>query len=381
MITPEPGDEAAGMEKILKKFTDHFEGSRKMAILVLLLFAAGILIFIVNNTVLFFVDEKEYFWPRLCMKGLTDLCWVAASMLGTRYYPTKRNELLMPTLVFYMLGDIAVFFSVPVGGLLYAIGHVFMLLAIIETTYIRIWQVRLYIVFILIPAAVMLICYDDVFLITVGILYGLIVTGVLAFSLSNRFFWLAGIVFTASDLTGALRLSLLNNKYTYVVTTAIYFAAFFMLCISVYSTNRKEVVTMNDLFRMLNDTKSKNVSFWVCGHWALGLIKGDRKYSYDHIDLAYDIDRVDEFLMWMKHARYDRKHKYAEGTRVFYSEKYGELRIFPCLFRPDGSAVLTIANGHQLELDDGFFEEVSVFGKTIPCIAPGGQELIRKVLK
>ena len=315
------------------------------------------------------------------MKGLTDLCWVSAAVLGTRYYPTRRNELLMPTLVFYMLGDIAVFFSVPVGGLLYGIGHVFMLLAIFETTYIRRWQVRLYLILLLIPVAVMFIYYDDALLVTAGVLYGMIVTAVLAFSLSNRFFWLAGIVFAASDLTGALRLSLLDNKYTYVITTFIYFAAFFMLCISVYSTNRKEVVTMNDLFRMLNDTKSKDVQFWVCGMWALGLIKGDRKYSYDHIDLAYDIDRVDEFLMWMKHARYERKHKYAEGARVFYSEKYGELRIFPCMFLPDGTAELTIENGHQIKLDEGFFETVSVFGQTVPCIAPGGQKLIRDVLR
>jgi len=59
---------------------------------------------------------------------------------------------------------------------------------------------------------------------------------------------------------------------------------------------------------------------------------------------------------------------------------YGELWILPCLFEPDGSAVLTTQNGHQLLLDEGFFEDVHVFGKTIPCIAPGGAELIRDLL-
>ena len=128
------------MNKILNKLTGHFEDKRKLACITAGLFALGILVFIINNTVLFFVDEEAYFWPRLCMKGVTDISWVAGAVLGTKYYPTKRNNLLMPTLIFYFLGDIAVFFSVPVGGVLYAFGHVFMLLAIVETTYIRLWQ-------------------------------------------------------------------------------------------------------------------------------------------------------------------------------------------------------------------------------------------------
>ena len=367
-------------KKRIYDFNEHFGGDRAKARLAFFLLAAGIIIFIANNTILFFVDDDSYFWPRLCMKGLTDLCWVAASVLGTHYYPTRRNRLLMPTLVLYTAGDIAVFFSVPAGGVLYGAGHVFLLLAIIETTYIRKWQVRLYLAFMLVPMVVMPLCYDNLFLVTAGILYGAVITGVMVLSLSNRFFCLAGIVFWISDLTGVLRLSLLDNDYTYVITTIIYFAAFFMLCISVYSTNRKEVVTVNDLLRMLKESKGRDVSFWVCGKWALGLIKGDRKYSYDHIDLAYDIEHVDDFLLWMKHARYERKHRYSGGIRSYYSEKYGELRIFPCMFCPDGTAVLTTESGHQLELDEGFFEEVSVLGKTIPCIAPGGQELIRELL-
>ena len=59
-------------------------------------------------------------------------------------------------------------------------------------------------------------------------------------------FWLAGIVFAASDITGLLRVSLSNNKYTYFVTTTIYTAAFLMLCVSVYSTSRKEVGSRPD---------------------------------------------------------------------------------------------------------------------------------------
>ena len=364
----------------MDKLINHFDGNKTMAYIAIALFLIGLLIFIINSIILLSSPERAYRTLRIIMKAGTDVCWVAAAILGTKYYPTKRNSILIWTLVWYTLGDIAVMFSYPVGAVLYCIGHMFMMWAILETTYIHKWQIITLIACAL--GAIILLAYfvKDPKLIIIASLYAIIVTATMALSLSNRFFWLAGIVFAVSDITGLLRISLANNKYTYFVTTTIYFAAFLMLCISVYSTNRKEVVTIYDLFRMLSDSKSKKVSFWVCGRWALGLIRGDKHFSHDRIELAYDVDHVDEFLAWIKHARYEGKHRYAGGVRSYYSEKYGELWIFPCLFEPDGSAMLTTMNGNQLLLDEGFFEDVRVLGKTIPCIAPGGTELIRELL-
>ena len=360
--------------------TEHFDRDESKARLALSLFMIGIIIFIINNTVLFFVDEEAYFWPRLCMKIMTDLCWVTGSIMGTKYYPTLRNNLLMPTLIFYLLGDVAVFFSVPVGGVLYAVGHVFMIMAIVETTYLRRWQKELWILLLLLPIIVLLLYTDNTWLIAIGIIYAAIVSAVMTFSLSNRYYWLAGVVFFLSDLTGFMRLVLKDNKYTYVVTTTIYFAAFFMLCISVYGIHRKEVVTWRDLFRLLSDARDRNIHFWVCGHWALGLIKGDRKYAYDHIDLAYDAAKEEEFLMWLKHERYQKEFGMEGGARRFYSEKFGNLCIYPCTFDPDGTAHMMSESGKMLELDEGFFQTVKAFGRNVPCIAPGGQELIKDAL-
>ena len=366
--------------KFTDKLTDHFDGNRSAAYLSAGLFAIGVLLFIINSVILLVSPERAFRTLRIILKTGTDIFWIAGAILGTKYYPTKRNRILMQTLVWYTLGDIAVMFSYPVGAVMYCVGHLFMMWAILETTYIHRWQIITLIVCALGSMALLLKFVDDPKLFIVGAVYAIVVVSTMVLSLSNRFFWLAGIVFALSDITVLLRLSLSNNKYTYFVTTTIYTAAFLMLCISVYSTNRKEVVTWYDLFSMLNDSKSMKVSFWVCGRWALGLIRGDKHYSYDRIDLAYDVDHVDEFLAWIKHARYEGKHRYAGGVRSYYSEKYGELRIFPCLFEPDGSAVLTTENGDRLLLDEGFFEDVRVLGKTIPCIAPGGAELIRDLL-
>lgn len=357
---------------------DHFGGIKPLGYLVLCLYAAGIIVFIINCIYIFPVYENRagYFLSRMIMKALTNLPWVAAAALGMKYYPTKRNRMIIPALIMFMVGDAGTLISFLFGGIFYAAGHIFMLIAIVETTYIRKWQKVVLAAGIVVAVVLPLVILDNWLLSLTATAYGIIVTTVMAFSLSNRFFWLVGIIFYLSDVAGLIRVSLMNRNYTYIITTLIYYISFFMLCVSVYSTNRKEVVTVSDLLRMINDSKSEGVSFWVCGKWALGLIRGDRKYSYDHIDIAYDIDRADEFRGWIAHAGYERKHRYAEGIRSYYSEKYGELKIFPCLFRQDGSAMLTNEKGHQLDLDEGFFEEISVFGRKIPCIAPGGQKLI-----
>jgi len=48
------------MNRILNKLTDHFENNRRLACITAGLFALGILVFIINNTMLFFVDEGAY---------------------------------------------------------------------------------------------------------------------------------------------------------------------------------------------------------------------------------------------------------------------------------------------------------------------------------
>ena len=362
----------------INRIMDHFGGIKPLGYLVLCLYAAGVIVFIISCIYIFPVYETraDHFIPRSIMKALIDLSWVATAVLGTKYYPTKRNRMIIPALILFMVGDIGTLISLFLGGIFYVVGHIFMLIAIVETTYIRKWQKVVLTAGIAVSVVLPPMILDNRLFSLAVIVYGIIVTIVMAFSLSNRFFRLAGIIFYLSDLAGIMRASLMNRNYIYIITTLIYYISFFMLCASVYSTNRKEVVTVSDLLRMISDSKSEGVSFWVCGKWALGLIRGNHKYSYDHIDIAYDIDRADEFLGWIAHAGYERKHRYAEGIRSYYSEKYGELKIFPCLFRQDGSAMLTNEKGHQLDLDEGFFEEISVFGRKIPCIAPGGQKLI-----
>lgn len=360
-----------------RKLVDHFNGDKGLALITIGLLVFGMLIFLINNTVLFFVNEGRYFWPRLCLKGMTDGSWLLAAMLGTTQNRTKRNMLMMPVLVFYVLGDLAVFFSIPVGGALYGVGHIFFLMAILETSYIHKYQKIVLAVSVFIPVIVLFIYVKNNFLlIIIGIIYGFIIVSVMALSLSNRFFWLAGVVFTLSDLAGLIRVAAFNNKITYVITTAIYFAAYFMLCISVFSTSRKEVVTWGDLNNLLKSKKIEGIRFWVCGKWGTGLILGKRKYSYPFIELAYATDEEEAFMKWLEKNRYQLEPVGPDGLPDYYSERYGKLRALPCEFREDGTIRLQTYNHVTLELDEGFFEEVRVMGREVPCIAPGGQELI-----
>ena len=113
-----------------------------MGYLALCLYAAGIIVFIINCIYIYPVYETraEHFLPRMIMKALINLLWAAAAVLGARFYPTKRNRMMIPALILFVVGDTGTLISFPLGGVFYAAGHIFMLIAIIETTYIRKWQ-------------------------------------------------------------------------------------------------------------------------------------------------------------------------------------------------------------------------------------------------
>ena len=356
----------------------RFDHTLRPSAAALALLALGILVFAANNTLRFFMDADAYFWPGLIMKGITDCSWMAVAALGAARNRTKRNMLLLPVLLFYAAGDIAVMFSIPVGGIFYAFGHIFFLGAILETTYIRRYQKIAGSLLMLVPVLLLPGYVDSVPVLIIGLVYGFIVMSVMAASLSNRFYRLAGVVFTISDLAGLARMELANNHVTYLITTTIYFTAYFLLCVSVFSTSRKEVVTWGDLSNLLKSRKAHGVRFWVCGKWGMGLILGRTKFSYPLVELAYAADEEPRFEKWLKANRYRPEAGGPVGVRDYYSEKYGSLRVLPCAFRKDGKIVLTTAQGDPLELDEGYFAEIRVFGRRIPCVAPGGQALIRE---
>ncbi len=356
----------------------HFRQDRKKASLALALLWAGIAVFAVNNTVLFFVrDEAAYFYPRFFMRLITSSLWLASAVIGTGYNRTKRNILLIPALVFYMIGDAVVFFSIPASAAFYGIGHFFLLGAILETTYMHRYQKIIYGMFFPVPFIAMFIYFQGITLTGFfGIIYGLVCIAAMAASLSNRFYRLAGITFMVSDLAGLLRIALLDTKVTYVFTTTVYYASIFLLCASVYNSSRKEVVTWSDLLSIFGK-KSEDTRMWLCGSWGMNMILGKRQFSDRQMELAYDTEEEESFAQWRKDNRYTSTE---DAPYRYYSEKYGNLTVYPCRFNPDGSAKLETPRQVELDMDSDYFRNARMLRKTIPCIAPASQNIMSDAL-
>ena len=357
----------------------HFGNDRKKASLALALLWTGIAVFVFNNTVLFFVkDESAYFYPRFFMRLITSSLWLASAVIGTGHNRTKRNMLLIPALVFYMIGDAVVFFSIPASAAFYGIGHVFLLGAILETTYMHRYQKIIYAVFFPVPFIAMFIYFKGITLTGFfGIIYGLICIAAMAASLSNRFYRLAGIIFMLSDLVGLLRVALLDTKVTYVFTTTVYYASIFLLCASVYNSSKKEVVTWSDLLSIFGKKNTENTRFWLCGSWGMNMILKKRQFSDRNIELAYDSEEEEAFQQWLKDNRYTAD---GDAPYHYYSEKYGSLTVYPCRFNPDGSARMITAKDIELDMDSDYFREARMLRRTVPCIAPASQNIMNEAL-
>lgn len=357
----------------------HFGNDRRKASLALALLWAGIAVFVINNTVLFFVkDESAYFYPRFFMRLITSSLWLASAVIGTGHNRTKRNMLLIPALVFYMIGDAVVFFSIPASAAFYGIGHIFLLGAILETTYMHRYQKIIYALFFPVPFIAMFIYFRGITLTGFfGTVYGLVCIAAMAASLSNRFYRLAGITFMVSDLAGLLRIALLDTKVTYVLTTTVYYASIFLLCASVYNNSRKEVVTWSDLLSIFGKKNREAVRLWLCGSWGMNMILKKRQFYDRHIELAYDSEEQEAFEQWLK----DNRYRKAEDTPYhYYSEKYGNLTVYPCRFNPDGSAKLITSGNIELDMDSDYFREARMLRRTVPCIAPASQNVMNEAL-
>lgn len=382
----------------LKKLEKHFHGNMRKAKAVSALLIAGIAVFVFNNTYLFFVkDESTYFYPRLIMRFIVSFVWFLAAVIGTQYNRTKRNVLLMPALVLYLVGDIVVMYSIPVSAAFYGCGHLFFIASIMETTYLHRFQhVVTGLLMIVVVAIMVWYCKGINAVAIAGIVYGFICVEAMSSSLTNRFFCMAGIIFLVSDIAGFARVAVMNNKVTYVITTFIYYLSIYLLSVSVFNDSKKQVVTWTDLIRIFRGFENKNLRVWLAGKWGMGIILKKRAFTYRQMDLAYDTADEENFRKWLEENKYealDAGIQPADGGETagemtdcrtarltaghYYSEKFGNLTVLPLTFRPDGSAILVSEHGKELEMDAEYFKDTLVLRRRIYCLAPGGKELIR----
>ena len=224
-----------------EKLEHFFDNDKKTARMVFALFLFGILVFVINNSVLFIVvDRNVYRIPRLIMRFITSFSWFIAARIGTKANPTKRNTYLMPALVAYIIGDIIVMFSTPPSAVFYGIGHIFLTISIMKTTRIRRYQYVVFGASTVLVVAVMIAYFKGLTLIGfVGILYGMLCSWVMCAALSSKYYRVAGVVFFISDIAGLARKAILDNNVIYVITTFIYFLAIFLLCISVFNEEER----------------------------------------------------------------------------------------------------------------------------------------------
>ena len=375
------------MYSIIPKFDkllEHFKNNRMLATLVFELFVFGIAVFIVNNTAMFMVEDRTaYPVPRIIMRLLTSLSWIIATVIGCTFNKTKRNMILLPGLFMYMLADVVVLFSIPYSAPFYGLGHIFLIISIMETTYIRRYQVVIFAMISLVSVP-FLLTHTDGFTITgiLALIYSILCIWTMAASISNHYFRVAGITFFISDLTGLARLAIMDNRYTYVITTFLYYLAIILLCVSVYNSSKKEVVTWRDLQKVLLLADVQSLRIWLAGRWAVNMILDRRKFYSEYMELAYDLSEKDKLMKWLSLCRYDVEEEYPEGLMRCYSEKFGTLYTLPCDFSvsDDGSAQMTTSHRTKLDLDEGFFTDARMFGRSIPCLVPGGDQVRSAVI-
>lgn len=373
----------------VSRLQDFYNGDRKKSLITLILFLSGIFVFVANNTILFWIkDERVYLIPRLIMRFFTSSVWFAAAVMGTLKNRTKRNLYLLPCLFCYIPGDIFAMISikyVPFSAVFYAAGHIFFVIAIMETTYIKKYQYIAFFLGSLLAIGLMLWYFKGITVACcVGIIYGILCSFVMATSLSNRFFCVAGIIFFLSDVAGLARKALMNTKPVYLFTTFLYYFAIFLLCVSVFNESKKNVVTWKDLKQVLKLSEKSEAKLYLAGKWAMNFVLKKFSFFTEKIEFAYNLKEKEKLRDWLSRSKYEVISDSPDGVFQCYSEKYGPLYAIPFSLEEnagdgksgdrkfeDGSVKLVTSSHKTLLLDPGFFTKTKFSKRQIDCLVPG----------
>ena len=311
---------------------------------------------------------------RIILKILINVFLVGVAVSGALHNRTKRNMFLIIALILYGAGDVLALKGVMPMALPYLLGHAVMIYLLVQTTAIRKYQVRTYIIMVVLGTIMVFTGIGSWGLLNCagfGI-YQLVVLAVAALCLTNPFYLPGGVLFAASDFLGFLRVVTINNPTTYVITLSVYYLAILGFAASTFFDANKEVVTANDVLSLCDRLDRAKIKYYVGGSWGMTLLRGQRTLSHRALDILYDGSRNAEILKIFEKLRFAE----SEAPGRYYSEVYGTVALRAAEFNEKGSCDFIGSEGKTIHLDSEMFGEVKVGRFIIPCVAPADQKSI-----
>lgn len=138
---------------------------------------------------------------------------------------------------------------------------------------------------------------------------------------------------------------------------------------------KKETVTTDDLFQVLDLLDHMNMSYWLDGGWGVDVLAGKQTRSHRDVDINFDAQCTNQLLSVLKDAGYEIVTDWSPVRIELYHPKLSYIDIHPFVLGENGTAKQADLEGGWYEFEADLFGSAVFQGRTIPCISIKGQRL------
>lgn len=137
---------------------------------------------------------------------------------------------------------------------------------------------------------------------------------------------------------------------------------------------RKEQVTKENLFNVLDLLDDLGIKYWLDGGWGVDALYGKQTRYHRDIDINFDAAKFDELLKKLEDTGYQIDTDWRPARIELYHGDLGYIDIHPFILAEDGSAKQADLEGGFWEIPADFFGTTEFSGRLIPCISLKGQQ-------
>lgn len=138
---------------------------------------------------------------------------------------------------------------------------------------------------------------------------------------------------------------------------------------------KKEAVTQENLFSVLNLLDTSEIRYWVDGGWGVDVLVGAQTRAHRDVDIDFDASCTDKLLQLLKNNGYEIVTDWSPVRIELYHSHLGYIDIHPFVLNDDGTARQANLDGGWYEFEADFFGTTDFNGRIIPCISAKGQKV------
>lgn len=139
--------------------------------------------------------------------------------------------------------------------------------------------------------------------------------------------------------------------------------------------NKKEIVTKENLIKVLDLLDSIKMRYWIDGGWGVDILLGKQKREHRDVDVDFDGKFTETLLDKLKEEGYEIVVDWSPSRIELSHPKLGYIDVHPLIINEDGSARQANPQGGWYEFKAEWFSTAVFEGRVIPCISAEAQKI------